>query len=76
MLGSGGAVKLWVPAALAYGAEGDRTLGVGANETLYYEAELLDQCRPMRPPEESPAAVRRILREKLRFAADGRTNID
>jgi hypothetical protein len=30
----------------------------------------------MRPPEESPAAVRRILREKLRFAADGRTNID
>ena len=26
----------------AYGAEGDRTLGVGANETLYYEAELLD----------------------------------
>ena len=42
LLGSGGAVKLWVPAALAYGAEGDRTLGVGANETLYYEAELLD----------------------------------
>ena len=29
LLGSGGAVKLWVPAALAYGAEGDRTLGVG-----------------------------------------------
>lgn len=42
LLGSGGAVKLWVPAALAYGAEGDRTLGVGANETLYCEAELLD----------------------------------
>ena len=42
LLGSGGAVKLWVPAALAYGAEGDAALGVGANETLYYEAELLD----------------------------------
>lgn len=42
LLGSGGAVKLWIPAALAYGAEGDPALGVGANETLYCEAELLD----------------------------------
>lgn len=42
LLGSGGAVELWVPAALAYGAGGDASLGVGANETLYYEAELLD----------------------------------
>ena len=42
LLGSGGAVKLWIPAALAYGAAGDQTLGLGANETLYYEAELLD----------------------------------
>lgn len=42
LLGSGGSVRLWVPAALAYGAEGDAALGVGANETLYCEAELLD----------------------------------
>ena len=76
LLGSGGAVKLWVPAALAYGAEGDRTLGVGANETLYYEAELLDVQADAPAGGKSGAAVRRILREKLRFAADGRTNID
>lgn len=49
LLGSGGAVKLWVPAVLAYGAEGDQTLGLGANETLYYEVELLDVQAPERP---------------------------
>lgn len=42
LLGRGGAARLWVPAALAYGAAGDEALGVGANETLYCEVELLD----------------------------------
>jgi len=42
LLGSGGSVRLWIPAALAYGAEGDAALGLGANETLYCEVELLD----------------------------------
>ena len=54
LLGSGGAVKLWVPAALAYGVAGDATLGLGANETLYYEAELLD-VQAAGPEKKKPA---------------------
>lgn len=42
LLGSGGSARLWIPAALGYGAAGDAALGLGANETLYCEIELLD----------------------------------
>ena len=35
-------MNLWVPAALAYGAEGDKELGVAPNATLYFEIELVD----------------------------------
>ena len=42
LIGVGGRINAWLPAAAAYGADGDKTLGIGANATLYYEIELLD----------------------------------
>ena len=37
----GGRIEAWIPAAAAYGAEGDKTLGIGPNATLFYEIELV-----------------------------------
>lgn len=42
LIGKGGRMKAWLPAALAYGSGGADSLGIGANETLYYEVELID----------------------------------
>ena len=42
LIGRGGRIHAWIPAAEAYGAEGDATLGIGPNATLYYEIELLE----------------------------------
>lgn len=42
LIGVGGRINAWMPADVAYGAEGDKTLGIGPNATLYYEIELLD----------------------------------
>lgn len=42
LIGKGGRLTAYLPAALAYGAEGCDSLGVGANATVYYEAELID----------------------------------
>ena len=52
----GGAVRMWSPAALAYGSAGNDTLGVGANEPLYYEAELIDVQPDDRPDEKESDA--------------------
>lgn len=41
LIGRGGRIKAWIPAAAAYGAEGDRELKVAPNATLYYEIELV-----------------------------------
>ena len=38
----GGKISAWVPASLAYGEDGDEQTGIAANETLFYEIELLD----------------------------------
>lgn len=42
LVGQGGRINAWLPAALAYGASGDDSLGVAPNATLYYEIELLE----------------------------------
>lgn len=42
LIGAGGRIQVWMPADMAYGAEGDEALGIGPNATLYYEIELLD----------------------------------
>ncbi len=42
LIGRGGRMKAWLPAALAYGSGGADSLGIGANYTLYYEVELID----------------------------------
>ena len=42
LIGAGGRIQAWMPADMAYGAEGDEVLGIGPNATLYYEIELLD----------------------------------
>jgi len=42
LVGKGGRINAWMPAAAAYGAEGDAALGIGPNATLYYEMELID----------------------------------
>lgn len=42
LVGKGGHIDAWLPAATAYGAEGDAALGVVPNATLFYEIELLD----------------------------------
>lgn len=41
LIGKGGKIKSWMPAATAYGAEGDPKMGVRPNATLYYEIELI-----------------------------------
>lgn len=41
LIGTGGRINAWIPAAAAYGADGDKELGIGPNATLYYEIELL-----------------------------------
>ena len=46
LIGKGGRIDAWVPAALAYGARGDAALGIKPNETLRYEIELIDVVRP------------------------------
>ena len=42
LIGAGGRIEAWLPADMAYGAEGDAELGIAPNATLYYEIELLD----------------------------------
>ena len=42
LIGPGGKINAWMPSAAAYGAEGDKELGVAPNATLYYEIELID----------------------------------
>ena len=56
LVGAGGAVRMWSPAAWAYGSAGNDTLGVGANEPLYYEAELIDVQPDDRPDEKESDA--------------------
>lgn len=42
LIGPGGKIQAWMPSSAAYGAEGDRELGIAPNTTLYYEIELVD----------------------------------
>lgn len=41
LVGKGGRMNVWIPSRLAYGAEGDKKLGVAPNTTLFYEIELV-----------------------------------
>lgn len=41
LVGEGGKVHAWVPAAAAYGAQGDDSLAIRPNATLYYEIEVV-----------------------------------
>ncbi len=45
LIGEGGRIEAWIPAAAAYGAEGDKALGIGPNATLRYEIELVDVAK-------------------------------
>ena len=42
MVGKDGKFMSWIPAHLAYGAGGDKELGVEPNSTLCYEVEVID----------------------------------
>ena len=42
LIGKGGRIVAWLPAAQAYGEAGDAALGIGPNATLCYEIELLE----------------------------------
>ena len=45
LVGPGGAITLWIPSAMAYGAEGDKEKGIGANEMLRYEVNIVEVKR-------------------------------
>ena len=45
LIGKGGRIDAWIPAAAAYGAEGDKSLGIAPNATLHYEIELVDLAK-------------------------------
>ena len=45
LIGEGGRIEAWIPADAAYGAEGDRKMGIGPNATLHYEIELVDLAK-------------------------------
>lgn len=42
LIGKGGKMQAWVPAAAAYGAAGNPELGIAPNSTLFFEIELVD----------------------------------
>ncbi len=42
LIGAGGKISAWMPAATTYGEKGDEELGIAPNSTLYYEIELVD----------------------------------
>ncbi len=42
LVGQGGKINAWLPAATAYGAEGNAQLGIAPNATLFYEIELIE----------------------------------
>ncbi len=42
LLGEGGRVSTWIPARLAYGAEGNKELGIEPNTTLLFDIELIE----------------------------------
>lgn len=42
LIGKGGKIDAWIPSTAAYGAEGDRELGIQPNATLHYEIELVE----------------------------------
>ena len=42
LIGKGGKINAWMPSSAAYGAAGDKELGIAPNTTLYYEIELVD----------------------------------
>jgi peptidyl-prolyl cis-trans isomerase len=42
LIGKGGKINAWMPSTAAYGAEGNKELGIEPNTTLYYEIELVD----------------------------------
>jgi len=62
LIGRGGHINAYVPAALGYGAEGNDSLGVKPNATLYYEIDLLE----VEQPSES-SADRRGRRQVVEF---------
>lgn len=55
LIGKGGRIMAYLPAALGYGAEGNKELGVAPNTTLYYEIELLN----VEPAARNPRTNRR-----------------
>ncbi len=42
LIGPGGKIDAWLPAATAYGADGDERLGITPNATLNYRIELIE----------------------------------
>lgn len=42
LVGKGGRIEAWLPAAAAYGADGKEEWGIGSNATLHYEMEVVD----------------------------------
>ncbi len=53
LVGKGGRISLWIPSELAYGERGNR--GIGGNEALYFDVEVVDVI-PYVDPAEAPAA--------------------
>lgn len=47
LIGRGGRMVTWLPAAEAYGAAGDAALDVQPNATLCFEIELIDVKKPV-----------------------------
>ena len=47
LIGRGGRMVTWLPAAEAYGAAGDAALNVQPNATLCFEIELIDVKKPV-----------------------------
>ncbi len=45
LAGQGGRINAWLPSAIAYGVDGNPSLGIGPNETLFYEIELTEVKR-------------------------------
>lgn len=69
LMSVGSKYKLYVPGKLAYGPQGQQQAGIGPNETLIFEVELLSIEEPKGPKGGDNAALQKMMEEAMQKQA-------
>lgn len=69
LMSVGSKYKLYIPGKLAYGAQGQQQAGIGPNETLVFEVELLSIEQPK--PQGGNAEMQKMIEEAMKKQAAG-----